>query len=66
MASAWRDRLSPLGSVFTGPGMGPIGPCRLVHTIPEGYPQIAVWRIGPASRESEKEFLANPRPPVVE
>jgi hypothetical protein len=49
-----------------GSRMDQIGPCLLVHVIPEGYPQIAVWRIGPESRRSEKEFLVNPRPAVVE
>jgi hypothetical protein len=37
-----------------------------VHTIPDGYPQMAVWRIGPESRTSGKELLANPGPAVVE
>jgi hypothetical protein len=60
------DRVSPLGSAFTGRKTGQIGSCRLVYVIPDGYPQIAVWRIGPEGRESEKEFLANPRPTVVE
>ncbi len=60
------DRVSPLGAGFTGHRKNQIESCRLVHVIPEGYPQIAVWRIGPESRRSEKEFLANPRPGVVE
>jgi hypothetical protein len=60
------DRVSPLGAVFTSPKRDPIGPCRLVHTIPDGYPQMAVWRIGPESRTSGKELLANPGPAVVE
>jgi hypothetical protein len=60
------DRVSPLGSAFATPKRDQIGPCRLVHTIPDGYPQIAVWRILPETRASGKELLANPRPAVVE
>jgi hypothetical protein len=60
------DRVSPLGAAFTNPKRGQIGSCRLVHIIPDGYPRIGVWRIGPESRTSGKESLANPSPAVVE
>jgi hypothetical protein len=66
----WRHFVFPNSDYFsfvtTGRKTGQIGSCRLAHVIPDGYPQIAVWRILPEGRRSEKEFLANPRSGVVE
>jgi hypothetical protein len=40
-------RISPLGRPLQGERVTQIGPCRLVHLIPNDWPQIAVWRITP-------------------
>ncbi len=42
------DRITPLGWPLEGERISQIGPCRLVHLIPDEWPSIAVWRITPA------------------
>jgi hypothetical protein len=39
------DRIQALAAPFTSQKTNRIGPCRLVHTISEGSPKVAVWRI---------------------
>jgi hypothetical protein len=41
------DRITPLGRPLEGERIRQIGPCRLVHLIPNEWPYIAVWRITP-------------------
>jgi hypothetical protein len=41
------DRIQVLAAPFTGQKAKRIGPCQLVHLIPEGTPRVAVWRILP-------------------
>lgn len=41
------DRIQALAAPFTGQKTERIGPCQLVHTIGEGSPLVAVWRILP-------------------
>ena len=41
------DRIQLLAAPFTSQKTEQIGPCQLVHTIGEGSPLVAVWRIMP-------------------
>ena len=41
------DRVQPLGLPFAGKPVERIGSCKLVYTIREDWPKVAVWRITP-------------------